>query len=198
MSEFLTFADLGFHHIADPRAFDHLLFIITLCAVYRVSDWRKILVLITAFTIGHSVTLVLAGLQLVKLPSSLVETLIPVTIVLTTVYNIGWGNKTATGGTFSRAVRLNYPMALFFGLIHGLGFANYFQALMGGEESILLPLFAFNVGIELGQIMIVAAFFALHLLLDRAFKFSHRDWNLFVSGLGGGGALVLLLQGIFQ
>jgi HupE / UreJ protein len=199
VSEFWTFIDLGFHHIADPRAFDHLLFIITLCAVYQWSEWRKILMLITAFTIGHSVTLVLAGLNILKVPSSVVELLIPVTIVLTSVYNI----TTATSerrqqAAFSKAVSLNYAMALLFGFIHGMGFANYFRALMGGEESILTPLFSFNVGIETGQIMIVAIFFAINYGASKLLHFGRRDWNLYISGIGGGGALVLIMQSIFK
>ena len=199
MSEFFTFADLGFHHIADPRAFDHLLFIVTLCAVYRWDEWRKILILITAFTIGHSFTLVLSGLDILKLPSKLVETLIPVTIVLTSLYNITFkAQKQADRRTFSKAVSWNYAMAMFFGLIHGMGFANYFKALMGGEESILQPLFAFNIGIELGQIMIVSIFFLIYFLITRVFSIAQRDWNIYISGLGGGGALVLIMQAMFN
>lgn len=197
MSEFLTFIDLGFHHIADPKAFDHLLFIITLCAVYRWDEWRKILILITAFTIGHSLTLVLSGFNILKVPAELVELLIPVTILLTSIYNISARRQTGEA-VFSRSVSLNYAMALFFGLIHGMGFANFFRALMGEEGSIITPLFSFNVGIELGQIMIVSVFFALYYAINRLINFQHRDWNLYVSGIGGGGAAVLILQGLFQ
>lgn len=197
MSEFLTFIDLGFHHIADPKAFDHLLFIITLCAVYRWDEWRKILILITAFTIGHSLTLVLSGFNILKVPAELVELLIPVTILLTSIYNISTRRNTDES-TFSRSVSLNYAMALFFGLIHGMGFANFFRALMGEGGSIITPLFSFNVGIELGQIMIVSVFFALYYAINRLMNFQHRDWNLYISGIGGGGAAVLILQGLFQ
>ncbi len=197
MSEFSTFLDLGFHHIADPRAFDHLLFIITLTAVYHVTEWRKLLVLVTAFTIGHSLTLVLSGTDLLRVPSKWVETLIPITIVLTSLYNIALHRDTAVQGTFSKAVRWNYAVALFFGLVHGLGFANYFRSLMGDGGGVVWPLFSFNMGIELGQLAIVAVFFGVQYVLGRVFGFAHRDWNLYVSGLGGGGALVLMMQGIF-
>ncbi len=196
MSEFQSFLKLGFHHIADPKAFDHMLFVVTLCAVYRWSDWRKLLVLITAFTIGHSLTLVLAGLHILQVPSDLVEFLIPVTIVLTSLHNITVTKSEA--GTFSRSVSTNYLLALFFGLIHGMGFANYFSALMGESGNIVLPLFAFNVGIEVGQLMIVGVFFGLYFLLAQWLKLAHRDWNLYISGLGGGGALVLILQNVFS
>ncbi|MCF8243600.1 MAG: HupE/UreJ family protein [Saprospiraceae bacterium] len=209
MSEFLSFLQLGFHHIADPKAFDHLLFVVTLCAVYRWTDWRKLLVLITAFTIGHSLTLLLAGFHILNVPKDLVEFLIPVTIVLTSVHNI-WAKKgflsltqeglesPAPSGTFSRSVSTNYLLALFFGLIHGMGFANYFTALMGEAGNIVEPLFAFNVGIEVGQMMIVGVFFGFYFLLAQWLKIQHRDWNLYVSGLGAGGALVLILQNILS
>lgn len=196
MSEFLSFLQLGFHHIADPQAFDHLLFVVTLCAVYRWTEWRKLLVLITAFTIGHSLTLVLAGFHILNVPKDLVEFLIPVTIVLTSLHNITV--KKVEAGTFSRSVSTNYLLALFFGLIHGMGFANYFTALMGEEGNIVKPLFAFNVGIETGQLMIVGVFFGLYFLLAQGLKIAHRDWNLYISGLGAGGALVLILQHMFN
>ncbi len=228
MSEFLSFLQLGYHHIADPKAFDHMLFVVTLCAVYRWTDWRKLLVLITAFTIGHSLTLVLAGLHILQVPSDLVEFLIPVTIVLTSLHNIatkgllsptqeglvspmelpgpsglaiprssGLAIPSAPVSAILRDMRTNYLLALFFGFIHGMGFANYFSALMGESGNIVLPLFAFNVGIELGQLMIVGVFFGLYFLLAQWLKLAHRDWNLYVSGLGGGGALVLILQNLF-
>ena len=197
MNEFFTFADLGFHHIVDPKAFDHLLFIVTLCAAYRWDEWRKMLILITAFTIGHSLTLVLSGLNWLRVPSDWVELLIPVTIVLTSLYNVA-SRRTAEAGTFTRSVSLNYAMALFFGLIHGMGFANFFRALMGEDGGIVWPLFSFNVGIEIGQIAIVTVFFSLYYGLAQWLKMPHRDWNFYVSGLGGGGALVLIMQQIFQ
>lgn len=192
MSEFLTFLQLGFEHIADLSAFDHMLFVITLCAVYRAQEWKKILILVTAFTIGHSLTLVLAGLNILRVPADLVELLIPVTILITALHNV-WLKK-PENGTFSRGVSINYFLALFFGLIHGMGFANFFRSLMGEESGIAWPLFSFNVGIELGQLMIVAIFFALLYTLGRFFRIAHREWNLFISGMGAGGAIILILQ----
>ena len=192
MSEFLTFLQLGFQHIASLSAHDHLLFIITLCAVYRLVEWKKILVLVTAFTIGHSLTLVLAGFNILRVPSHWVEFLIPVTILLTGLHNV-WAGNTA-GGTFSKAVSINYLLALFFGLIHGMGFANFFRSLMGEDGGITLQLFSFNAGIELGQLLIVGIFFVLLFVLSRFLKFEHRDWNLFISGMGAGGAIILILQ----
>jgi hypothetical protein len=195
MGEFPTFLKLGFHHIADPTAFDHLLFIVTLCAVYEWREWKKILVLVTAFTIGHSLTLALSALDIFRLPSDLVEVLIPITILLTSLHNV-WAKK-AEGGAFSKTVSTNYGIALFFGLIHGMGFANFFRSLMGDMGSIVQPLFAFNLGLEVGQLMIVAIFFTAYFILSRIFTIRQRDWNLYISGAGGGGAIILIVQGIF-
>ncbi|MEO1260048.1 MAG: HupE/UreJ family protein [Bacteroidota bacterium] len=192
MSEFSAFLKLGFDHISDLQAYDHLLFIITLCAIYEWREWKKLLVLVTAFTLGHSVTLALSALDVIRVPSDLVELLIPVTIVLTALHNIV--TKKESGGLFSRLVSINYFLALFFGLIHGMGFANYFRNLFGEMGGVIKPLFAFNLGIELGQLLIVAVFFGVYLLLSSLFKIKHREWNVFISGAGAGVAITLILD----
>lgn len=184
---------MGFQHISDLRAYDHMLFIITLCAVYRLEDWRKILVLITAFTVGHSVTLALSALGVLSVPSDLVEFLIPVTILLTSLHNVSSFSKRKI---MSRNVNLNYLLALFFGLIHGMGFANYFRGLFGEMKDILWPLFSFNVGIELGQLLIVACFFGFYYLLKKGIWFEHKSWCQFISGAGAGVSVILILENI--
>ena len=194
MEEFLIYLSLGFHHIADPQACDHLLFIVTLCAAYPLLAWRQILVLVTAFTIGHSLTLALAALDLVKIPAEWIEMLIPVTIFLTSMLNIGGAESPANFRTFSIKTAPRYFLALFFGLIHGLGFSNFFRSLMGEAGTIIWPLFSFNIGIELGQILILVFFFFLFWGISKLKPIQHRDWNLFVSGAGAGGAILLLLE----
>ena len=194
MSEFSAFLKLGFDHISDLQAYDHMLFIITLCAVYELKEWKKILILVTAFTIGHSLTLALSAMDILRVPSDLVELLIPVTILLTSLHNV-WTRKQA-GGFLSKKVSINYLLALFFGLIHGMGFANYFRSLFGEMGSIVKPLFAFNVGIELGQLLIVAIFFGFYFLLKQILPVKHREWNLFISGAGAGVALILILDNL--
>ncbi len=190
MSEFSAFLQLGFDHISDLQAYDHLLFIITLCAVYRLNEWKKILILVTAFTIGHSITLALSALGIIGIPSDLVELLIPITILLTSLNNV----RTTGSSSIFKNISANYLLALFFGLIHGMGFANYFRSLFGEMGSILKPLFAFNIGIELGQIVIVTLFFAFYFLLSQIWKVKHRDWSVFVSGAGAGVAVILILE----
>ena len=193
MEEFLVYLQLGIHHIADFQACDHLLFVVTLCAAYQATAWRQILVLVTAFTVGHSLTLGLAALNLVRMPAALVETLIPITILLTAIYNVT-APQPALGSALGKGALPRYALALGFGLIHGLGFSNFFRALMGEAGSILWPLFSFNVGIELGQAAILGVFFLLVWGIDRFWRVAHRDINLFVSGAGAGGALLLLLK----
>lgn len=195
MEEFLVYLQLGVQHIADLQGCDHLLFVVTLCAAYQVSAWRQILVLVTAFTVGHSLTLGLAALNLVRMPAALVETLIPITILLTAFYNV-LAPKPALGSAFGKGALPRYALALGFGLIHGLGFSNFFRALMGDSGSILWPLFSFNVGIELGQAAILGIYFLLIWSIARFWQTPHRDINLFVSGVGAGGALLILLKQI--
>lgn len=156
-STFVVYLRLGFDHIADLRGYDHILFIVALAAGYALTHWRHLLILVTAFTLGHSVTLALATLRLVSVSSAWVEFLIPVTIVATAAFNLVEAGASGRDDTLpERAQRVKYAMALFFGLIHGLGFSNFLRALLGEEESLALPLFSFNVGLELGQIGILA------------------------------------------
>ncbi|MCU4165112.1 HupE/UreJ family protein [Carboxylicivirga caseinilyticus] len=190
MDQFLFYLKQGIDHITDLQGLDHMVFIITLCAVYQLNRWKQILILITAFTIGHTVTLALAGLDIISVNQKLVETLIPVTILLTSIFNL------AQKSTPDKKIQLNYFLALTFGLIHGMGFSNFFRSMMMGisDESIVFPLFSFNLGIEVGQIIIVGVFLLVNLIMTRLFAIKHRDWNLVVSGAGGGIALTMIIK----
>ncbi|MEE2993691.1 MAG: HupE/UreJ family protein [Gemmatimonadota bacterium] len=190
MSEFEIYLQLGFNHIADLNAYDHIVFIIALCAVYQPRQWRMILMLVTAFTIGHSITLALATLSVILVPMELIEFLIPVTIFATCIMNVVRPFDEHT----KRKVWFNYPLALFFGLIHGMGFSYYLRALLGMEESIVMPLFSFNIGLELGQLMIVTLVLAGAALAVQVFKAPHKSWNLFISGVAAGVAIILMME----
>ena len=197
-STITVYLDLGFKHIADFSAYDHILFIVALCAIYRFHQWKEVVILITAFTLGHSLTLALAALDQINIPAPLIEFLIPLTIAATAIYNV-----VATAGQAqhrSRATRslvaVNYLLAAIFGLIHGLGFSNFFRsALLPGEENdLLLQLFAFNMGVELGQLAILAVIFLIGGLAMGVLSVKQREWNLFVSGAAFGLALVMMLE----
>jgi hypothetical protein len=189
MNEFSLYFTLGQEHILDyANGYDHILFVLALCAVYLVSDWKKILILVTAFTIGHSITLALATLQLVIVDPAFIEFLIPLTIFITAVSNLFKKDETLNTGK----VQLNYIFALLFGLIHGLGFSNYLRAILGKDQSILSQLLAFNLGLEFGQIIVVAIFLALSFLLVDLLKVTRRDWKMVLSSAIAGIAIILM------
>jgi len=124
---------LGFTHILDPNAYDHLLFIVALVAIYRISEWKKVALLVTAFTIGHSITLALSAFEIITFPQDIIEILIPITILITALYNgiSAWKNRTGQESMF-----VNYSLALFFGLIHGMAFSNQLKSMLfPGEEN---------------------------------------------------------------
>ena len=195
LSEFLVFLRLGFEHIADIRGYDHILFIVALCAGYEPRHWKKLLVLVTAFTVGHSITLALATLRIITINDALVEFLIPLTIFTTAVMNILTSSPEEGGLVEGKGARvLKYFLALGFGLIHGMGFSNFLRALLGGEEGIVFPLFGFNVGLELGQICIVLAVLVLTFLVVRLARMRRHDWILVLSGATAGIALVLMVE----
>jgi len=178
---FYDYLMLGFEHILDTNGYDHILFITVLCALYDPADWKKILILVTAFTVGHSLTLALAALNIVKVNPSLIETLIPVTIILTGVYNIF---RVMAAGNSKGNVAFNYALAGFFGLIHGLGFSNYFRAILGKEESIVKPLLAFNAGVEVGQIIMVSLIMVVSYVFVMQLKTPKKMWTLTISAVG--------------
>ena len=190
MSIFELYFRLGIDHIADLRGYDHILFIVTLCAVYSVRNWKRILILVTAFTIGHSLTLVLATLNIIHANSDLIEFLIPLTIFLTALANI-----VSRKERVSRTLHyLKYTAALFFGLIHGLGFSSYLRSLLGQEKNIVMPLFSFNLGIEIGQILVVVVIMILTFLAVDLLRFRRREWNVMLAGAGLGISLVLMIE----
>lgn len=184
MQDFIFYLKLGWEHIISLDALDHQLFILALIAVYSYNDFKKILILVTAFTIGHSITLALSVLDVFRIPSDWVEFLIPLTIAITAFDNILMRNKQ------SRLMKMNYYLALVFGLVHGMGFANLARMTMASEQSIFMPLLGFNIGLELGQIVVVIAFMILFFILLKVFRVQKKDWVMFVSS----GVFALAMQ----
>lgn len=189
MQSLPLYIQLGFEHISNLAGYDHILFLVALCAVYTVDQWRSIVILVTAFTVGHSVTLALAAFGTLTIASSIVEFLIPTTILLTALHNVLARDADA------RRVRMgrSYLMALFFGFIHGMGFSNYFRALLMGDEAIVLPLLGFNLGIEIGQLLVVLVIVGTAFLFVNLLRVKHREWNLFISGAAAGLAVNLMV-----
>lgn len=190
MDDFKMFLKIGFEHISDLSGYDHILFIVALCAVYSLRDWKEIIWLVTAFTIGHSVTLVLATIDWVYVSPSLVDKIIPFTILLTCMSNIFFRKRHAKD---NRRAYIKYGITFGFGLIHGLGFSGYLRNMLAMDESIVWQLLAFNIGLELGQLLIVAVTLLIAVLVIDVFRANKREWNLFLSGAAAGVSLILIL-----
>lgn len=194
MHPFEFYLKLGFEHIANLNGYDHILFLVVLCAVYQISQWRNILILVTAFTIGHSITLFIVSLDFFSIPSRIIKLLIPITILITSLQNVinikQIENSSRTGK--------NYFMALFFGLIHGMDFSNYFKALIMSPDEIVIPLLGFNIGIELGQLLIVLFIVLISFIFLNIIKIKHLKWNLFISGAAFGISLISIMELIFD
>jgi hypothetical protein len=189
MSQFGIYFELGCEHILDwKNGYDHILFVIALCAVYVVRDWKRVLILVTAFTIGHSITLALSGLKIITLDATLIEFLIPVTIFLTAVANFFHSEHRINKSN----IHLNYLLAAGFGLIHGMGFSNFFRELTGNTNKVLSLLFPFNVGLEFGQIVIVGLFMAVTFLVVELARLPRRFWRIGISAVIALMALLLI------
>ena len=191
MSDLGIYLHLGFKHIISWGAWDHILFVLVLTLRYQWADWKKLLVLITAFTIGHSVTLALSTLNWLDFPSAIIELLIPITILLTAISNF-W----VKSFHFKSKYPLIYFLAWFFGLIHGLGFSAYLKSLLGMEESILGPLFTFNIGLELGQLLIVGGVLIISFIFVSLIKVKRMLYLQIGSGLAIALALNMVLDRI--
>lgn len=175
MNDFSFYWVLGWHHIISWDALDHLLFVAALSAIYLIGNWKKVLILVTAFTIGHSLTLALSIYNLIRINSQWVEFLIPVTIIITALFNLFQNDYSPV------SLRLNYFLALFFGLIHGLGFANTIRFMLAKDQSITLPLLGFNIGLEVGQIAVVSIILFAGFLIINKIRLQQKWWVWFWS-----------------
>ena len=190
MRDFGFYFRLGWEHIISANALDHQLFIAALAAIYLLQDWRQVLVLVTAFTIGHSLTLALSVLDIVRFPSNWVEFLIPVTIVITAFSNLFQKKFT------SRSVSINYFLALFFGLIHGMGFANTLRFMLAKDQNLGWSLLGFNLGLEVGQIVVVMMILLIAHIIVNVIRVKRKEWVIFLSALVLGLAFKIAVERI--
>lgn len=188
MNDFSIFFPIGIEHITDLEGIDHILFVAALCLRFLWSDWKKLLILVTAFTIGHSITLVLSTLEFINISSAWTEFLIPVTIFITAINNLSVKNF-----KFQYKYPLIYFYALIFGLIHGLGFSTLLKSMLGKDHSIVMQLLAFNLGLEVGQLIIVAIILLISFIFVSLLKINRREYILLLSG---GIAAIALQMGI--
>jgi hypothetical protein len=173
---FNTYFQLGIQHITDLKGLDHIIFLLALIATFQVKSTKTILFLVTSFTIGHFVTLALAAMDLIVFDPELIEKLIAITIFVTAIQNLIIKKQD------QKILIFKYVEALFFGLIHGMGFSGFFKSLLGKENDILMPLLYFNLGIEAGQILILAISFLLIVILENSGVVKSKDRNIFLSG----------------
>jgi hypothetical protein len=190
MEDFGFYFGLGWEHIISADALDHQLFIAALAAIYLLKDWKQVLILVTAFTIGHSLTLALSVMDIVRFNRNWVEFLIPCTIVITAISNLFQKKFTA------RSIRINYFIALFFGLIHGMGFANSIRPMLARDQGIFTSLLGFNVGLEAGQIVVVLLLLLLSHVVVNLFRANRREWVIFLSAAVFSLALQMVIERI--
>ena len=188
MQDYGFYFGIGWEHIISKNALDHQLFIAAIAAIYLLKDWKQVLILVTAFTIGHSVTLALSVFDVIRFSSSWVEFLIPCTIIITAVSNLFQKKFTA------KSIRINYFLALAFGLIHGMGFANSIRFMLASDQSVGWGLFGFNVGLEVGQIVVVVVLLLLAYLIINIFRANRREWVIFLSAAVFSLALKMALE----
>lgn len=168
MNEFLIWFTTGLEHILDWKGYDHILYIIALCIMFSLKQWKKILTLVTAFTTGHSLTLAASALNVITVKQAYIEILIPFTIIITCLVNLYYSKRFDTAQRDkSFNYYLNYSLALCFGFIHGMGFSYLLKSMLGKEESIVFPLLSFNLGLEIGQLIIVASVLLFSVFLSR-------------------------------
>ena len=188
MGDFGFYFRLGWEHIISTDALDHQLFIAAIAAIYLLKDWKQVLILVTAFTIGHSLTLALSVLDIIRFPTNWVEFLIPVTIIVTAFSNLFQKKFTP------ESIRINYFLALFFGLIHGMGFANTLRYMLAKDQNLGWSLFGFNIGLEAGQIVVVLIVLFIAYLIVNVFKIIRRDWVIFLSAVVFGLSFKIALE----
>jgi len=191
MSEFWIYFEKGLRHILDLSAYDHILFLIALTILYAFKDWKRLLLLVTIFTVGHTVALLLSVFGVVIIKVNLVEFLIPITILIIAFFNLFTAGKSSK----QESISIIGFVTLFFGIIHGLSFAGYFKTLVGGSpQSKLLPLSEFSLGIEASQIIVVFIVLILSYIVQTFFRFSKRDWTLVMSAFVIGVVLPMIIS----
>lgn len=191
MSEFWLYFNIGLEHVLDINGYDHVLFLIALSVPYAFKDWKKVLILVSLFTVGHTLALILSVYEIVIIKASLVEFLIPVTILITALFHLFTAGKSGK----KESITFVAFVTLFFGIIHGLGFSNYFKAILPGEKvDKLVPLLEFALGIEAAQIIVVLIVLLLSYIVQTFFRFSKRDWTLVMSAFVIGVVLPMIIE----
>ncbi|MFN3941860.1 MAG: HupE/UreJ family protein [Flavobacterium sp.] len=191
MQEFWVYFNIGLKHVLDINGYDHVLFLIALCVPYAFKDWKRVLLLVTLFTVGHTISLILSVYGVIQVKASLIEFLIPITILITALFHLFTAGKSSKNESISFVA----SVTLFFGIIHGLGFSNYFKSILPGSSSDkLLPLLEFALGIEAAQIIVVIIVLIISYMVQTVFRFSKRDWTLVASAFVCGVVVPMIIE----
>ncbi|MCD0475181.1 HupE/UreJ family protein [Flavobacterium sp. EDS] len=191
MSDFWIYFQIGLKHVLDIHAYDHVMFLMALTIPYSFKDWKRILLLVTVFTVGHTLALLLSVYGVITIKVNIIEFLIPITILITAFFNFFTAGKSSK----TESINLVFFITLFFGIIHGLGFSNYFKTILGGSPtSKLLPLGEFALGIEAAQIIVVFVVLIISYIVQTIFRFSKRDWTLAMSAFIIGVVIPMVIE----
>jgi hypothetical protein len=191
MSEFWIYFEIGMRHVLDIKAYDHVLFLIALTVPYAFKDWKKVLILISIFTIGHTLALMLSVFGIIIVKANLIEFLIPITILITAIFHLFTAGKSSK----NESISIIGFITLFFGIIHGLVFAGYFNSILGGSATDkMIPLLEFALGIEVSQLIVVFVVLILSYIVQTFFRFSKRDWTLVMSAFVIGVVLPMIIE----
>lgn len=193
LEEFWFNVEYGINHVLNINAYDHVLFLIVLTIPYVFKDWKRVFLLVSMFTLGHTLSLVLAAYDVVHVNAQIVEFLIPITILVVALFNV----FTAGKGAQKERIGILFFSTLFFGLVHGLGFAREFQMLLGDSDNKLVLLLEFALGIEISQIIIVFLVLFLGYIVQTIFRFSKRDWIMVISAIVVGLVIPMILNSDF-
>ncbi|MBC7439170.1 MAG: HupE/UreJ family protein [Flavobacterium sp.] len=191
MSEFWIYFQIGLRHVLNIKAYDHILFLIALTVPYSFKDWKRVLILISIFTLGHTISLLLSLFGIISIKAVFVEFLIPVTILITAFFNLFTSGKSSK----KESISIIGFITLFFGIIHGLGFSNYFKSILSGSaKEKLIPTLEFALGIEAAQIIVILIVLILSFAVQTIFRFSKRDWTLVMSSFVIGVVLPMIIE----
>lgn len=191
MSEFWIYLEIGMRHVLDIKAYDHVLFLIALTVPYAFKDWKRVLILVSIFTIGHTVALLLSVFGIIVIKVNLVEFMIPITILITALFNLFTAGKSSK----KESISIIGFITLFFGIIHGLGFSNYFNSILSGSASDkILPLLEFALGIEVAQLIVVLIVLIISYIIQTVFRFSKRDFTLVFSAFVIGVVVPMIIE----
>lgn len=191
MSNFWIYFTLGLKHLYNINAYADILFLLALTVPYEFKSWKKILLLVSLFTAGHTIALMLSIFNIVTVKVSIVAFIILILLLITALYTIistGKSNK-------KDSIVFIAILTSLFGIVHGLGFSNYFNSIVQGKPTDkLVPLFESSLGFGVSQIVVIILALLLAYVIQTLLKFSKREWILIVSSFVVGVVIPMIIK----